>query len=167
MPSRRSLLLLPWGLVACAPRGPAAMPPTSKSPLVGGPAPSFARPTLRGDRFDVASVRGKTVVIKFFARYCEPCKRTLPAVEALHRRRPEIVLLGISEDENEEQARGVVSEFGLTFPVVFDRDNVLSGRFRVSEMPATFVLDGAGVVRWFGAAERTEHDLVAAIEASS
>ncbi|MCU0655236.1 MAG: TlpA family protein disulfide reductase [Polyangiaceae bacterium] len=159
---RRLLLAAPLALLACGPR-PA--PPSSPSPLLGKPGPMFRRPTLDGSVIDLATLRGRTVVLKVFARYCEPCKRTLPFLEKFHKENPAIVLIGISEDETESQARRMVEEFGLTFPVVLDQDNVLIGRLRISEMPATFVLDRRGVVRWYGDASQPEERLGAAIQA--
>jgi peroxiredoxin len=127
--------------------------------------PDFARPTLAGDRIDTEQLRGKVVVIKFFAKYCEPCKRTLPAAQKLHQKHPEVVFVGVSEDEYASDAQALVQSYGLTFPVVHDQGNVLAGRFRVSEMPVTFVVDAQGVVQWVGGPAQDEEDLAAAIEA--
>lgn len=88
------------------------------------------------------------MVVKFFASYCEPCTRTLPDAERLKKARPDVLVLGINEDEYQQTARDLVSEYGLTFPVIHDTDNVLAGRFRVRDMPVTFVLDREGKVRW-------------------
>jgi cytochrome c biogenesis protein CcmG/thiol:disulfide interchange protein DsbE len=128
--------------------------------------PDFARPTVAGDRFDTRAARGKVLVVKFFAKYCEPCKRTLPAVEALHKERPGVSFVGISEDEHEADSVDVVRQYGLTFPVVHDEDNVLSGRYRVDEMPVTFVVDRGGQIVWVGKAKATEDGLARAIEAA-
>jgi peroxiredoxin len=163
LPGRRALLLASGALaLGCGPR---PLPPSSPSPLLGKPAPAFRRVALDGSTIDTAALRGKTVVLKAFARYCEPCKRTLPAVEELHRRKPAVVILGISEDESEEEARQMVATFRLSFPVIHDRDNVLAGRLRLSEMPATFLVDRKGILRWYGDASRSEQQLVDAIEA--
>lgn len=160
---RRSLLLASaLALLACGPR---PLPPSSPSPLLGKPAPLFRRPTLDGSIIDLAALRGNVVVLKVFARYCEPCKRTLPAVESFHKKNPAVTIVGISEDETEEQARQMVQQFSLTFPVILDRDNVLIGRLRISEMPATFILDRQGTIRWFGDASQSEEKLTAAIDA--
>ena len=103
-------------------------------------------------------------VVKFFASYCEPCTRTLPDVERLTKGRPDVVVLGINEDEYQQTARDLVSEYGLTFPVIHDTDNVLAGRFRVREMPITFVLDREGKVRWVADSEEGHAALERAIE---
>lgn len=168
MSMRRLLLLvlLLFAFFACGGGAPAALPPSSKSSLLGKPAPAFQRVAVDGRQVRVATP-GKVVVVKFVAKYCEPCVRTLPAIEALHARRPEIEIVAISEDEHESEARELVSTYGLTFPMVHDAHQVLAARYRVSEMPATYVLDVNGKVAWVGGPEKTEADLVAAIEATA
>jgi thiol-disulfide isomerase/thioredoxin len=122
---------------------------------------------LDGAPLDAEQLRGKAVVIKFFADYCVPCKRTLPAVERLHREHPEVAFVGVSEDDYSSAARKVVSSFGLTFPVVHDADKGLRGRFRVMELPMTFVADKTGVVTWVGGPAQTEDDLERVVESVS
>jgi peroxiredoxin len=127
--------------------------------------PEFRRPTLMGAVVDTKQLKNRVVVVKFFAKYCEPCKATLPAVQKFYERRHETAfVVGIAVDEHEEDSRQLVSSYGLTFPVVFDRENVLAGRFRVQDLPATFVIDKGGVVRWVGGPERSADELVRAIE---
>lgn len=151
-------------LVGCPKKSPDGPPPPSApSPLYEGAAPDFSRPSLSGAKVDTATLRGQTVVIKFFAKYCEPCKRTLPAAEQLHRDHPEVAFIGISEDESQSDAQALISTYGLSFPVVLDRGNVLAGRFRVSEIPVTFVVDAQGIVRWVGGPGQNEDDLARAV----
>lgn len=100
---------------------------------------------------------------KFFAKYCEPCQRTLPALERLHRENPDVVIVGVAEDESEDDARWMANRFGLTFPVIHDRGNVLSGRFRVTEMPIAFVAGQGGTVQWVGGPEQSEERLREAV----
>ncbi len=153
-------------LVGCPKKSPGGPPPPSApSPLHDGAAPDFSRPSLSGEQVDTAALRGQTVVIKFFAKYCEPCKRTLPAAEQLHRDHPEVAFIGISEDESQSDTEALISTYGLTFPVVLDRGNVLAGRFRVSEIPVTFVVDAQGIVRWVGGPGQSEDDLARAVAA--
>lgn len=104
-------------------------------------------------------------MVKFFAKYCEPCTRTLPAAEQLHRKHPKVAFVGVSEDEYPSDAEELIASYGLSFPVIYDRGNVLAGRFRVTEMPATFVVDRAGIVRWVGGPGQSEDDLTAALAA--
>lgn len=150
-------------LSGCA--GAPALPRTQSSPLLDGALPRVAGPTLAGTRFDAEALSGRIVVIKFFADYCEPCKRTLPEAERLSREHREVTFVGVSEDEHAEAARSLTERYGLTFAVVHDASGALRGRFRVSELPVTFLADRRGIVRWVGGAEQSDGDLARAIEA--
>ena len=160
---KRAILVL---LVACGgPAAPAVAPPSTQSSLLGKPAPAFKRDAVDGSHVAVAG-DGKVVVVKFVAKYCEPCMRTLPAIERLHAKHPEIEIIAVSEDEHESEARELVKTFGLTFPMVHDSQQVLAARYRVHDLPVTYILDGKGTVAWVGGPEKSESDLVAAIEAT-
>lgn len=154
-----------WTLAAGC--GHPGYPAASAHALLGRPLPSLDhRRTLDGQPLEGARLAGKPVVVKFFAGYCVPCKESLPAAERVHEAHPEIPFVGIDEDESIDTARAVVERFGVTFPVIHDAGNVLSGRFRVSALPMTFVGDRAGVVRWVGAEGQTEGELRQAVEAA-
>jgi thiol-disulfide isomerase/thioredoxin len=146
----RAALALALACAACghAPAPAAPPPPTTPSELVDGEVPAFRRPTLQGEAFDTAGAAGRVLVVDFFADYCRPCQRTLPALEALHRAHPELVVVGVSLDADAAGARRSVVRHRLTFPVVHDEGNVLAGRFRVTELPFAFVVDAGGRVRF-------------------
>jgi thiol-disulfide isomerase/thioredoxin len=147
--------------------GPASYPASIAHPLLGQPLPDIRhRQTLDGKPFDSGQLAGRPVLIKFFAEFCKPCKDTLPAAEHVHQTHPDVLVVGIDEDESPEKAGSLVQRYSLTFPVVHDADNVLSGRFRVSTMPTTFVADAKGVIRWVGGDAQVEADLSRAVEAA-
>lgn len=151
-------------LTAC---GPATYPASISHPLLGQPMPAIHhRHTLDGQPVEAEQLAGKPVLVKFFAQYCQPCRATLPAAERLHESHPDVTFLGIDEDESSETASALAQQYGLKFAVVHDEGNVLSGRFRVSSMPTTFVADSKGVVRWVGGEGQTEDDLRRAVEAA-
>jgi peroxiredoxin len=147
-----------------APATPA--PPSSQSRMLDAPLPAFHRPTLQGGAFDSGSVAGHLLVIDFFAAYCRPCQAALPAVERLHRARPDLAVVGISMDEDAETALRQVARHRLTFPVVHDSGNMLAGRFRVTELPAAFVIDRAGRVSWASGPGQPEDALAHAAAAA-
>lgn len=151
-------------LAACGRPKPAAMPPSAQHPLLGRPFPAFKRPALSGETVDSASAKGSVLVVKLFAKYCEPCKKTLPAAEKLHRELPQVRFIGIAEDDSRAAAEAVVSEYQLTFPVVMDSGNVLSGRLRVSDLPVTFVVGADGGIRWVGGPDQAESALSDAVQ---
>lgn len=131
----------------------ATAPPTAPSPLLAHPTPDFRRPALDGSVVETSAWGGHVALVDFFSEQCVPCKRSLPSVEALHRSMPDVVVLGISEDDDTDGALRMVRAHDLTFPVVHDAGHVLAGRFRVTDLPATFVVDTHGLVRWLGATE--------------
>jgi cytochrome c biogenesis protein CcmG/thiol:disulfide interchange protein DsbE len=147
----------------------AAPPPSSPSRMLDAPFPAFHRPTLQGGTFDSSGASGRLMVIDFFAAYCRPCHRKLPALEALHRRDPRVSVVGVSLDETGDAARKSVTRHHLTFPVVHDAGNVLAGRLRVTELPISFLVDGQGRIRWVGGPDQPDDALaraVAALEAA-
>ncbi len=142
------------------------MPPSRANALLGRSAPTFNRRALDGRSVATHELRGRAVVVKFFAKYCVPCRASLPAAERAHRRLGDsVAFIGIAEDEYAADAQAMVTEYALSFPVIHDAGQVLWGRFRGDELPLTFVLDAAGVVRWIGASNG-EDDLAQAIDAT-
>ncbi len=161
---RHALVSVALGLALAGCGSERGLPASASSPLSGKPLPSFSRRTLGGAPVDTKALAGKVVVVKFFAEYCAPCTKTLPAAQALATEHPEVAFIGISEDEHASTAAELVRRHGLTFPVIHDSGQVLSGRFRVREMPATFVAGKDGVVRWVGGENQDETALRDAIE---
>jgi cytochrome c biogenesis protein CcmG, thiol:disulfide interchange protein DsbE len=145
--------------------GATGLPPSAPSPLLGKPLPEITRRALDQSAIDTKSNRGSVVVVKFFAKYCEPCKKTLPLVERLHQSRSKVVFIGVDEDEYASEAEEMVRTFGLTFPVVHDTGTALAGRYRVGELPMTFVVDGTGTIRWVGGEKQSDDDLERALDA--
>jgi cytochrome c biogenesis protein CcmG/thiol:disulfide interchange protein DsbE len=158
------LLLLAAGAAALAgacghssPPGPP--PPSSQSRILGAPVPAFRRPSVQGGTFDTAEADGRVLVVDFFADYCRPCQRTLPRLEALHRAEPRLVVVGVSLDGDAAGAWKSIGRHHLSFPVVHDAGNVLAGRFRVTELPFAFVIDGSGRVRFAAGPDQPEDAL--------
>lgn len=157
-----ALLLALLAAAGCRPEAPSSITHT----LLQDTAPDFSRLTLTGDNLDTARLRGGLLVVKFFAQWCDPCQRTLPAFENLHRQRTsDVVFVGVSEDERAVDAEAQVKRYGLTFPIVVDRQGTIAARFRLSMMPMTFVIDRWGRLRWVGGPKQTETELAAAIAA--
>jgi peroxiredoxin len=151
--------------VADCAHAPAPPPPSTPSPLLGAEVPAFHRPTLDGATFDTAGAAGHVLIVDFFADYCRPCQRALPALEALHREHPELAVVGVSLDEDPARALRSVTRHHLSFPVVHDAGSVLAGRFRVTELPYSFVVDGTGKVRFVCGFEQPDDALARVVAA--
>jgi len=143
--SRRLALALAIAPLACAAQG---LPPSAQSPTLGRPLPEFHRRTVEGTAFSSEALRGKVVVVEFFAQYCAPCWRALPEVQRLAAGDPELAVLGIGEDEFASDTQLMARQLGLSFPVLHDAGNALAARLRIGKIPATLVLDRSGRVRW-------------------
>ena len=165
---RRTLALgLTSTLVSSAGCGRPPVPASAKSPLLGKPLPKVQQRAIDGREVDSHAGDHGSVVVKFFAQYCEPCKRTLPAAQALAAERSDVLVIGIAEDEDESVVRQLVATYGLTFPVIHDRGRVLSGRFRVVDIPMSFVAGLDRQLRWVGGPGQGPSDLEQAVDALS
>ncbi len=124
----------------------------------GDLAPLLRLPTLDGGIVDLASFRGKLVVLNFWATWCPPCVEEMPSLEKLHRALAQegLVVIGVSVDEDEVTLRSFVQKVGVTFLILRDP----GGRgpttaYNTTGYPETFVLDPQGVLldKYIGPAE--------------
>ncbi len=155
-------------LVGCAGGGDGGpLPPSSPSPKLGEPMPKIDKRSIAGEQVDSSQMAGKVVVVEFFAEYCQPCQKTLPAVQKLSQKMPDVVFVGVSIDGYESPARAMAQKHGVTFPVIHDKGS-LRGRYRVTDLPSTFVVDTTGKVFWVrvGGNGYTESELTKAIAAA-
>jgi cytochrome c biogenesis protein CcmG, thiol:disulfide interchange protein DsbE len=118
------------------------------APKVGAPAPAFSLPRLEGSGdISLASYRGKTVVLNFFASWCAPCKREAPDLESVWRRYRSdgLVVLGVDSGDARGDAKRFLSAHGVTYPVVFDPGEKLAqGLYPLPGLPVTYVINRAG-----------------------
>jgi peroxiredoxin len=152
-----------WLAVLLASCGGTSVPASAPSRLVDQPIPRFEQASLGGGNAGTQTVQGKLLVVKFFANYCAPCKKTLPEAQRIAASQSDVQVIGIAEDELASEAQAVVRAFGLTFPVIHDPNNALANRFGIQELPATFVADPGGTVRWVGGPDQSRGDLSAAL----
>ncbi len=113
------------------------------------PAPAFELPRLSGEgTVALEDLRGKAVVVNFWASWCEPCKDESPYLEALWRERrgDGLVLLGVNEEDVSKDARRFARRYGLTYPLVRDRSGGLRDDYKLRGYPETFVIDRQGRV---------------------
>jgi cytochrome c biogenesis protein CcmG/thiol:disulfide interchange protein DsbE len=120
------------------------------SPLVGKPAAPFTLTTFDGEPISLESLRGKVVVLNFWASWCYPaCYEEAPVLERAWReyRDRSVMLVGINIQDKEEPARKFLQQFGHTFPNAPDPQGRVSVDYGVYGVPETFFIDRAGRVR--------------------
>jgi thiol-disulfide isomerase/thioredoxin len=116
---------------------------------VGQPASDFSAPTVAGTPLKLSSLRGKVVLVDFWASWCEPCKKELPLLDKLapklRARGVEIVAVNIDDDAR--KAADFLSSHGIHLTVVSDVGKKIVGTWEPPKMPSSYVVDKGGVVR--------------------
>ncbi len=122
----------------------------ASSDLTGQAAPDFALKSSSGDNLRLSEYRGDVVMVNFWATWCGPCRQEMPLLDELYSRyeRVGFSLLGVNIDDDSRKAMNMVSELGVSFPVLFDARKEVSKLYRVEAMPVTVLIDREGTVRY-------------------
>jgi cytochrome c biogenesis protein CcmG, thiol:disulfide interchange protein DsbE len=138
-------LLLLWALLTD--EGGGLADSAASGDLPDAPAFTLERLDEEGE-LTLESLRGKAVVVNFWASWCAPCKDEAPHLEEVWRenRNRGVVVLGLDSKDFRKDANRFVRRFDWTFPVVFDGPGNVSERYGVTGYPETFVIDREGRV---------------------
>jgi peroxiredoxin len=109
----------------------------------GGPAkPDFSLHDLNGKNVPLTAFKGRTLLVHFFATWCEPCREELPALNRfLGRSGTNVSVVAISVAEVDPRVRRFFAAMPVDFPVLLDRDRAIAKSWNVSSLPTTYVLD--------------------------
>jgi peroxiredoxin len=131
------------------------------------PAPEFEAKTLDGERVRLGELRNRPVLLNFWASWCGPCRRELPAIVKLHEelKSKGLVVLGVN-DEGKGTAQEFADKAGLTFPTLDDSRLKLHRLYRVTNIPTIFIIDREGRVVRFLRGAHDEAELRAALKSA-
>jgi peroxiredoxin len=137
---------------------------------VGRPAPAYSAISLDGNSVSLEALRGTPVLLNVWATWCHPCRDEVPELQRLYERYSGrgLQLVGVSVDAagTNDAIREFTRRYGMTYPVWRDPGEHVSATFLVIGVPATFLIDRRGVLRWkkTGPIQRGDSTLIVEIE---
>lgn len=127
---------------------------------VGQPAPALTFVTFEGETFDMVEHfqrGGGPVLLNLWASWCEPCIREFPVLSEFAADNPDVTVVGVAVQDQEEDARSFAQQLDPAFPVGWDRDDSIRDSYPSFGLPATFAIGPDGTVTDIVLAELT-HD---------
>ncbi|MEO8379559.1 MAG: redoxin family protein [Acidobacteriota bacterium] len=123
-------------------------PAEIRTPLIGKTAPTFAlREVGTGRTIDIASLKGKPVVLNFWATWCGPCWEEHPVLVANARLQPNVQFLGVVFQDEEKKILDFLEQRGYSYPTVVDERGKTAIAYGVGGVPETYFIDANGVIR--------------------
>lgn len=120
--------------------------------MKGNIAPDFVLESLDGEERKLSDYRGKKVILNMWATWCPPCREEMPDMQQLHEQYGDgdvaIVAVNLTSSEQAiEDVTEFVEEYGLTFPVLLDPKEQVSGRYQIVSIPTSYILDVEGKIQ--------------------
>lgn len=125
----------------------------------GDTPPDFTLTSLDGEEITLSSLRGKKVVLNFWATWCPPCKAEMPHMQSYYEQyakddNVEIVAVNLTSGERDLTADGKIDtvmtfrdSFELTFPIVLDPENAVGSEYKILTIPTTYFIDSNGYIQ--------------------
>jgi peroxiredoxin len=111
-------------------------------------APEFALKDLDGNYVSIIALRGKVIVLNFWATWCPPCKDEMPSLNQLYGRYKDkgLVVLAVSLNKSKEAVKDFLETTPLDFTMLLDDGSKVTKQYKVYSIPATFVIDKGGFI---------------------
>jgi cytochrome c biogenesis protein CcmG/thiol:disulfide interchange protein DsbE len=127
----------------------------------GEAASDFSWYDSSGKQISLGDLRGKNVLINFWATWCGPCKAELPDIRAINKEYATkgLVIIGVSEDKGGNELSDVynfAAEYGLTYQIVIDNDDIANAYGNINAIPTSFFVDKNGKIidKWIGTRDK-------------
>jgi thiol-disulfide isomerase/thioredoxin len=146
-----------------------AVPASDLKPLPVRPAPALALPALDGGTVRLEQLRGRVVLVNFWAVWCPPCRKEMPSMARLVKKmgdRP-FTILGVNVGESPEDIRAFLKQVPVNFPILLDAEGEHLKPWQVFAFPTSYVVDKRGQLRLglFGSIEWDSAETLARLEA--
>jgi cytochrome c biogenesis protein CcmG, thiol:disulfide interchange protein DsbE len=120
------------------------------APQKGFLAPDFTLETLDGERVTLSDLRGKVVLLNFWATWCPPCRAEMPAFQEtyIEYEDEDFVILAVNATTQDslEDITAFIAEYGLSFPIVLDIEGEANRLYQVQSLPTSFFIDEEGII---------------------
>jgi cytochrome c biogenesis protein CcmG/thiol:disulfide interchange protein DsbE len=113
---------------------------------IGKPAPQFVV-SDGAQTIDLSKMRGHVVVLNFWASWCAPCVEELPSLEAMQQKMPDIKVIAVSTDQDDDVYRKFLTARNVNFPSVRDPNGHIQSLYGTVLIPETYVIDRNGILR--------------------
>jgi len=111
-------------------------------------APDFKISLINGEILRLSDLKGKVVVLNFWASWCPPCRWEMPAFERIWQeyREQDVIFLGVAMLDQEDTVRDFIDKVGVTYPIGLDTSGQIQKAYRVLVMPTTYFIDRHGYI---------------------
>lgn len=116
----------------------------------GDAPPAIDMPDQTGEKVELAALKGKVVIVDFWASWCGPCKKEMPVLEALRVKYAAqgLVIVGVNIDSSPKKMNKFLKNTPVSFRIVHDRKLVVANRYEPETMPTSYFIGRDGVVRY-------------------
>ncbi|PFN96149.1 alkyl hydroperoxide reductase [Bacillus sp. AFS076308] len=114
---------------------------------IGASAPDFELKTLTGDTVKLSQLKGKKVMLNFWATWCPPCKAEMPEMEQFSKQiGDDTVILAVNIDPQLD-VQGFVNENKITFPILLDAEDKVNEAYQILSIPTTYFINSKGIIQ--------------------
>ena len=114
----------------------------------GSLANDFELENLEGENVRLSDLRGKVVVVNFWATWCIPCVEEMPSFQEFQDQFPDFVMIGIDQKEGADKVKSFLEGKGINYSILLDLNGKVSNSYKVFMLPSTFFVDQEGMIRF-------------------